>query len=97
MEEKPEVIASIKTPEEVKFVQILKDSNFALFYPKGFEVFNVFEETNTIKSVLKRQYDIKNPNLRLFQIPQPFESMLNIFFEEISEKKEIFTLWNIEV
>lgn len=97
MEEQPQLIASIKTTEDVKFVQILKDSSFALFYPKGFEVLNVLEEMKTIKSVLKKQYDIKNPNLRLFQIPQPFESMLNIFFEEITEKKEIFTIWNIEV
>lgn len=97
MEEKPEVVASIRTTEEVKVVQILKNGNFALFYAKGFEVFSVFEETKSIKSILKKQYEIKNPNLRLFQIPQPFENMLNIFFEEITDKKEIFTLWNIEV
>lgn len=69
MEEKPEVVASIKTTEEVRFVQILKDGNFSLFYSKSFEVLCVVEDAKSIKSVLKKQYEIKNPSLRLFQIP----------------------------
>jgi hypothetical protein len=97
IQEKPQLVASIKLTEEIRFIQVVREATFALCYSKCIEIYAINEEIKTIKQTLKKMYDIKNPNLKLFQIPQPFENILNVFFEDYSEKRETFSIWNIEI
>ena len=35
--------------------------------------------------------------MKLLQVPEPFENILNIFFEEVNDEDASFNLWNIEM
>jgi hypothetical protein len=93
---KPTFVSSIKLRNDVKFVQVVKDSTFILCYSNNFEVYTI-EEGKGIRPTVSKNYDLPGENIKLLQIPQPYENILNIFFsEEIPNSKSI-SIWNIEV
>jgi hypothetical protein len=93
---KPTFVSSIKLNNDVRFVQVVKDSTFILCYSNNFEVYTI-EEGKGIRLTASKNYDLPGENIKLLQIPQPYENILNIFFsEEIPNSKSI-SIWNIEV
>jgi hypothetical protein len=61
------------------------------------EVCSVEESTGRVRVTARKDYDLGSAvgKLKLFQIPQPCDNVLNVFFEET--KGDSFVLWSLEV
>jgi hypothetical protein len=80
--ERPTLLATLKLSQDVRFLQVVKEGCFVLCYPRSLEVYSVEENPGSVKLNTTKMYDLGGrQKLKLFQIPQPCDNILNIFFE----------------
>jgi hypothetical protein len=60
----------------------LKEGTVVLCFPLGVEVYSVEENTKSVRLTAKKEYNLGTGagKLKLFQVPQPCDNILNVFF-----------------
>lgn len=84
---------------DVKFLNVLREGIFSLCYEDCIEIYNVDEVKGLVRMILRKKYELPEGRFKLFQIPDPYDNILNIFFEEEVQQSasSSFPLWNIAV
>lgn len=83
----------------MKFVQVAKDGNICLFYAQKAEIYIIGDDMRKRynKPYTKPENLLPNSEYNLFIVPDSFENIINVFFEEkIEGNNKTFTLWCIE-
>lgn len=60
------------------------------------EIYEIDETSKTSKKRLSKHYN-QPEGAKLFEIPQAFEGVINMFFTQPKVDTAMFHLWNLEV
>lgn len=91
----PSFVARTRLLGLPRFMLFLKDSQLGVFYETSATIYQI-EESNAVRMIFNKKYGVAE-GLRLFQIPRPIDSTLNIFFIERSSTSKTYILWRLEL
>lgn len=89
----------IQIQGNLRFLQVAKDGNICLFYEERAEIYIVGEQIRCRynKPYAKPPGLLEGSSFSLFIVPDSFENIINVFFQERNqEKSKTFTLWCTE-
>ena len=96
MSEKPVKIGTVILSSPTRYIHVLREGIFALIFNWGMEMYYV-DEVKGVRQTMKKKFTLPQESLKLFQVPLPFDNILNVFFEEEIKDSKSFALWVIEV
>lgn len=65
----------------MRFIQFAKESYLTLFYENSIEIYYIDETSNQAKKKISKPYN-QPEGATIFQVPQAFEGVINIFFTQ---------------
>lgn len=76
---KPVEVGCVNLLEPTKYIHILREGIFSLIYNWGIEVYSIDPVKGTRMSV-KKKFEMPKQEIKLFQVPEPIDNIINIFF-----------------